>query len=60
MLQVSKNENSNQNYFRQQFQSTKEDGNFSIEVIKKALEVWSITLIPITNPDCIESRKNPL
>jgi len=37
-----------------------DDGNYSIQVIAKALEVWGIETFPITNPEMVESKKNPL
>ncbi|KAL9641601.1 hypothetical protein ABK040_013520 [Willaertia magna] len=41
-------------------QNVSDEGNFSIEVINKALEVWSVSLIPITHPSCAERvRQNP-
>jgi len=37
-----------------------DDGNYSVQVLAKALSVWGLTPIPITNPEVKSSRANPL
>jgi len=37
-----------------------DDGNYSVQVVAKALEVWNLEPIPITNPEMAETKKNPL
>jgi len=37
-----------------------DDGNYSIQVITKALEVMGLMATPLSNPSMIESRMNPL
>jgi len=37
-----------------------DDGNYSIQVLAKALSVWGLTPFPITNPEVKKSRENPL
>jgi len=37
-----------------------EDGNYSIQVIARALAVWNLTPFPITNPEMKTAKENPL
>jgi hypothetical protein len=35
------------------------DGNFGVQVLRKALEVWGIICHPITHPDMSDAKDNP-
>jgi ataxin-3 len=37
-----------------------DDGNYSIQVISKALSIWGLTAIPISNPEVQDAKENPL
>ncbi|PRP77108.1 hypothetical protein PROFUN_12963 [Planoprotostelium fungivorum] len=37
-----------------------DDGNYSIQVITKALEIWGLNAVPITSPSMAESFADPL
>ena len=36
-----------------------DDGNYSIQVLSKALSVWDIQLVPISSPDVVGAKENP-
>jgi len=60
MLESGVNSNDFLKFMAEDSGNLADDGNYSIQVIAKALEVWSIEPIPITNPEMIESRRDPL
>eukprot|EP00249_Psilotum_nudum_P010364 c22494_g1_i3 orf=235-648(+) len=35
------------------------DGNFSIQVLEKALEVWDLRVIPLESPEAHDARTDP-
>jgi len=37
-----------------------DEGNYSIQVLTKALDVWGLIPVPITNPEVKLSKENPL
>ncbi|KAL6078966.1 ubiquitinyl hydrolase 1 [Balamuthia mandrillaris] len=37
-----------------------DDGNYSVQVIQKALEVWNLKCVPLASPEMVASRQNPL
>lgn len=36
-----------------------DDGNYSVQVLSKALEVWGLHCIPISNPEAGDAKTNP-
>jgi Ataxin-3 len=36
-----------------------DDGNYSVQVLQKALQVWNIALIPLTAPEMLSTREHP-